>query len=500
MNALSWGKSSRWSCFVLAGIILIAAGVRFYHLGRNSYWQDEFLSLENSSGNVTPLKSLPTNRLIVSPPHLTRLNRSASWPQLWRLPDGDLHPPLYFILLRFWREGFGDSEWVVRSFSAIASVVALILFFLAMRLQSPMSVALWATALLAVAGSQINASQNARDYALWMMLAFGAAYFMLRILHRGFSWGGGITLGILTLALLLTDYLAIFCIVSLLIYAAIAMRQKARLLTIAVFLVAFVLYLGIWGPELLHISHFDTGWLTDRSAHPYWQTTLRIIELPLSSFSILGQSLLVAILFFVLLAAAIISARRDPQIIFWVIWFAPLIAAVIFADLLHHSLMLNFSRYTFVASTAFCALVPVTSRHIFRRFCWVAPAALFCIAAGSIPWAFPLPTEWRDVARLFRQDVQPDDVIVYTGGNWNPSAPFSLFLGINHYAPELPGKTLLLTDVHAPITQVLPQTGHSVWMICYQTNLPPQAIFPNSRVVQAMVLPNIGRVAQLEAR
>jgi hypothetical protein len=323
---------------------------------------------------------------------------------------------------------------------------------------------------------------------------------MLRIVHRGFSWGGGITLGILTLALSLTDYLAMFCVVSLLIYAAIALRQKTRLLTIAILLSAFVLYLGIWGPELIHTNHFDTGWLTDRSAHPDWQTALRIIELPLSSFSILGQNLLAAILFFVLLAAAIISSRRDSQIIFWIIWFAPLIAAVTLADLLHRSLMLNFSRYTFVASTAFCALVPITSRYIFRRFWWIVPAVVFCIAAGSIPWAYPLPTEWRDVARLFRQDVQPGDVIVYTGGNWNPSAPFSLFLGINHYAPELPGKTLLLTDVHAPITQVLPRAGHSVWMICYQTNLPPQAIFPNSRVVQEMVLPNIGRVAQLKPR
>ena len=35
----------------------------------------------------------------------------------------DIHPPLYYILLRGWREFLGDSEFGLRSFSAFAGIL-----------------------------------------------------------------------------------------------------------------------------------------------------------------------------------------------------------------------------------------------------------------------------------------------------------------------------------------------------------------------------------------
>jgi hypothetical protein len=107
------GSGSGAHAILLILILLFAGAVRFYDLGKNSFWHGEFLSLQSSSGQNTWLMTLPANMLLEHPPTLTRLDRSAPWQRLWRVEDGEIHPAVYFILLRFWREAFGNSEFAV---------------------------------------------------------------------------------------------------------------------------------------------------------------------------------------------------------------------------------------------------------------------------------------------------------------------------------------------------------------------------------------------------
>ena len=69
-------------------ILLLATGLRFHRLAAQSFWNDE--------GNSARL-SERSPRLIVEG------------------TAGDIHPPLYYLLLRGWRALAGDSEFGLRA-------------------------------------------------------------------------------------------------------------------------------------------------------------------------------------------------------------------------------------------------------------------------------------------------------------------------------------------------------------------------------------------------
>lgn len=77
-------------------ILLLATFLRFHNLDAQSFWNDE--------GNSARLSERPF-RLIIE--------GTAS----------DIHPPLYYLLLRGWRELVGDSEFGLRSLSAFAGLL-----------------------------------------------------------------------------------------------------------------------------------------------------------------------------------------------------------------------------------------------------------------------------------------------------------------------------------------------------------------------------------------
>ena len=90
-------RSPRLKKLALAVLLLwVATWLRFHHLGAQSFWNDE--------GNSARL-SERTLQLIIE--------GTAS----------DIHPPLYYLLLRGWRELLGDSEFALRALSAFAGLL-----------------------------------------------------------------------------------------------------------------------------------------------------------------------------------------------------------------------------------------------------------------------------------------------------------------------------------------------------------------------------------------
>jgi uncharacterized membrane protein len=127
----------------LAAVLVLGAAIRFHQLDHESLWVDEVLSVE--------LARRP-------------------WPALLAATGGDGHPPLYAALLHVWRGAFGESETAVRSLSATIGVATLAAFFaLAFRLMSARA-ALLATLLLACGPYHVYYSQEARNYALLVLL------------------------------------------------------------------------------------------------------------------------------------------------------------------------------------------------------------------------------------------------------------------------------------------------------------------------------------------
>ena len=138
-------------------ILLLATGLRFYRLESQSFWNDE--------GNSARL-SERSPRLIIE--------GTAS----------DIHPPLYYLLLRGWRELVGATEFSLRSFSAffgvVLTAVTLALGRLWFRAEKDRPVPLLAAFLIAINPTLIYYSQETRMYLLFPLLATLQSYLLWR--------------------------------------------------------------------------------------------------------------------------------------------------------------------------------------------------------------------------------------------------------------------------------------------------------------------------------
>jgi 4-amino-4-deoxy-L-arabinose transferase-like glycosyltransferase len=100
---------------------------------------------------------------------------------LVRATAGDVHPPLYALLLRAWASFAGTSEAAVRSLSAVFGVAAV-------AVMAPLGASLWRDAragllgalLLAASPYHVYYSQEARSYALFVLLTLVSWLALLR--------------------------------------------------------------------------------------------------------------------------------------------------------------------------------------------------------------------------------------------------------------------------------------------------------------------------------
>ena len=145
-------RTNAITALILLAIVAVGAGLRFHLLGARGF------NVEAASWTFA---HLPWNIF---------------WRSMWHY-DG--HMTFYFILLRAWLV-LGDSEWVVRSLSALFGLATLFaLYFLGSRLFGK-ETGLIGAALLAVHTFHIRYSQEARSYSLLTLLVVLSTYFFFR--------------------------------------------------------------------------------------------------------------------------------------------------------------------------------------------------------------------------------------------------------------------------------------------------------------------------------
>lgn len=198
-------KSTHLPRSYLAVFLIIGLSIflRFFLLDKQSLWYDEGMSLYNSNG-----VSLSENISII-------LGREA----------GDKYQPLYYLVLYVWRSIFGDSEFALRSLSALLGVGSVItIFFTTLRIYGR-NHAIWSSLILAVSSFCVYYSQEARAYSLLIFLASLQLYFFHRALDedRDNQFVSRIIFGILTAigifgSILMVIFSAALCIAHAIVY------------------------------------------------------------------------------------------------------------------------------------------------------------------------------------------------------------------------------------------------------------------------------------------
>lgn len=135
-------------------VVLLAAGLRLFHLAHQGFWLDE-VSTVNTVRSAVP-----------------------------SLTMSDSTPPLYYMIMSWWMRAVPESEAAARLPSALFGIAAVpLLFFLGRRLFGTRA-GLIAALLLAASPFHVHYSQEARAYSLMVMLVLFSWLALVRMLDR----------------------------------------------------------------------------------------------------------------------------------------------------------------------------------------------------------------------------------------------------------------------------------------------------------------------------
>lgn len=151
----------------------------------------------------------------------TSLLVDQSWPDMLETMRFDVHPPLYYALLKIWVEIFSNTEFTIRLFSLISGVLLIIVaYYVTKRIFIKSSYALVVAYIFAISPFFVEYSVEARTYmflSLIFMLIVYYAYDAAGKLPLRFSYDWLILSVLVTMSFFL-HYVSVFGILVLTMY------------------------------------------------------------------------------------------------------------------------------------------------------------------------------------------------------------------------------------------------------------------------------------------
>jgi mannosyltransferase len=266
--------------FLLLGILIIAAILRFYHLGFQNPWLDELTTLQLSDPTL-PLSK--TNELIA-----TR----------------DAFPEVYYYPLKLMCSFFGHNIYVLRFFSAIFGVLSIYTIYLLVKELINKKAGYIAAVLLTVNAFHVYHSQEARAYSL---LIFFILFANLRLVKFLKEWSTrnaillGLGVGLIPNAHPLGSLNVMIITVFLFFYFFIDKTKKEQIQLIKNYLITTLVTSIVIYPALsilFRVSNITAFWIPE----PTFETIKQaFFELLGSSEIVLYIYVIGLILFFILI-------------------------------------------------------------------------------------------------------------------------------------------------------------------------------------------------------
>jgi hypothetical protein len=225
---------------VLGACALIGLLGAFYGLGVSSFWVDELFTawVVGADGDASAM-----------------VERALT----------DVHPPLYYYMAFVFSLGFGDSDVALRTFSALAAVGAIVVFYFGGAGVFSRNARLFAAALATGSEYWFFHAQNARSNALSLLFASLILALCLSILQKGSTRRRTLVIGALAATVFVGAfthyYLAYVGLAALLVMAVLTPRLRLAFLALAAALVAslFAYLEGVVQPNAQWL--IDTSWI-----------------------------------------------------------------------------------------------------------------------------------------------------------------------------------------------------------------------------------------------
>ena len=249
---------------LLAGLIVLAAALRLFHLGAQSLWVDEMMTLTVA----TPKPGYP----------------------LWQLLRHNIHGPLHTFVVAMFRAVSENDAWL-RLPSALAGIASVPLLYAWLKPRFGAGVARWGALLLAVNPLHIHYSQELRNYAFAVVLVLAGSVQLDRLLER---WSRRRALGFSSCvaAAVLSNFSACFAFAAQSLVFLKTVRPVRAAVTRAAGLAAMVLILI--SPWVYRVTTYvDFGRLAtpvlpgqiDTSQRLRGETTFRVESVPYAFYA-----------------------------------------------------------------------------------------------------------------------------------------------------------------------------------------------------------------------
>lgn len=437
---------SRWSiCLLLAGITVLALGLRIHLLGHNSLWLDEGVS----AGAV-------------------QLPWSDFFRLLWRR-EGNM--ALYYLVLRGWIH-VGDSEFAIRLLSVIAGVVSIpAVYVLGKRLFGAQT-GFFAALLLTLNAFHVRHSQEARGYSLLILLLILSSYFFVTALE-GFNAKDCKRYVAASVIAFYTHFYAILVIAAQFLSLLLRQRDampKAQLKRSACYIIA------LSAPGILYL-------LLKRHGHLEWvpPTTFQWLYHSLMLFT--GQQGIWLVLTYCAISAFAFSHSpfKNWNKLFAASWLLLPIVTLLTVSLLKP---LFVPRYIAMCLPALALLAAAGLRELrpVWRACGLALLVLLsCLGLRNYYRDFPGEnSEWKTLTEFVVSNAAAGDQVIFDNGLARPL--FEYYRGNQTQRPQVlfpsHGASMTYRDFEGVATAELLASAEiypRIWFITWKPSVPLQS-------------------------
>lgn len=195
--------------FLIVTVLALGVFFRFANVDQNVYSADEVRKILRLSGYTSAeLQDTRFNGELITAQEI-REQYQVPTPQkdlsdtLTALASNPEHPPLYFVITRYWMQVF-NTPVAARTISIIFGLITLLcLYWLCIELFHAPLVAWIAVLLAAVSPFHIMAAQNASQYSLWLLTTCVSSAVLLRAVYKDtkqswIAYGLSVALGLYT--------------------------------------------------------------------------------------------------------------------------------------------------------------------------------------------------------------------------------------------------------------------------------------------------------------
>lgn len=392
---------------ILSSIIILSILLRIYKLGSESLTLDEMATVNVAKKSIEEII-------------------------LYR----NIHPPFYYIIIHYWIELFGDSEFSIRFPSVIFGIISVFIIYKLGKLIFDEKVGILGAFILSISIFHILYSQTARFYSLLTLSVLLSSYYFIKILEEP-KQKNTIKYIISTLLMVYAHGYGLFYIIFQNIYYLLFKKNiRYWFLVQGIILIFFMpwIYIMIKRLVTLGVGGGGLSWIREPTLYSLYD---------LFKFFAGTNEIGIYIFIFVCIADLFIFRKKEQtdrineknsgssdilhRRIFLFLWLLfPIIMSFIIS-IIFDPIYLN--RYVIGSLPAFLLII---SKGIinFKKYSMVIPIILIILILPTIPtigsyYSVLDQEQWRDVANYIDANRKNDEIILLY--IVNVKVPFSYY-------------------------------------------------------------------------